>query len=309
MFLIYKMEFETDGFGSFGGLAYENIPINEADVLFIGIPYESATSGQKGASFAPSEFRLLSADLQTVSRAGIDLEQTVIADLGNIKIFPIEGHETRNSIENSYKYLFENSETSIITFGGDHSISYPILKALSSLGSVGIIWFDAHRDLLSELLGSRFSHGSPLGRAIELENIDPKNVLLVGTRYMHPEEQKIVESQHLNEIRMVDLENSNFDLTQFKEKIIEISSKVDFVYLSIDIDVLDPAFAPGTGTPVGGGMTTSQLLRLVSEIPCKLRAIDITEVSPIRDQSNITLKATMSLFTELLAKLKLQNKL
>ena len=172
------------------------------------------------------------------------------------------------------------------------------------MGSVGVIWFDAHRDLLNKLIGSNYSHGSPLRRAIELDNIDPKNVLLVGTRYMEPEEQHILDDTGIKELRMVDLEDNGFDLDIFIEMANEIVENVDYLYVSIDIDVLDPAFAPGTGTPVGGGMTTSQLMQFVKSIPGEIRGIDIMEVSPPLDNSGITVKATMGLITEILGRLK-----
>ena len=141
-------------------------------------------------------------------------------------------------------------------------------------------------------------------RAIELDNIDPKNVMLVGTRYMDPEEQHVVDDTGIKELRMVDLEDNGFDLDIFIEMANEIVEKVDYLYVSIDIDVLDPAFAPGTGTPVGGGMSTSQLMKFVKSIPGQIRGIDIMEVSPPLDNSGITVKATIGLITEILGRLK-----
>lgn len=303
------MEFHEDDFGSFGGLVYQNIDIGAADVVIVGIPYESALSGKKGTSLAPSEIRLISKDMQTMTRDGDDLNEMAIADVGNIPVFPVEGSDTRSSITNYYTHLLENTNSPILAIGGDHSSTYPILRSLTEKGSVAVIWFDAHRDLLGELIGSNYSHGSPLRRAIELDNINPKNVLLVGTRYMEPEEQDVVDISKIKELRMVDLENSNFNIEEFQELIREITHDVDYLYVSIDIDVLDPAFAPGTGTPVAGGMTTSQLMKLVKSIPGDIRCIDIMEVSPPLDNSGITVKATLGLITEILGRLKIQSEL
>jgi agmatinase len=297
------MEFKDDGFASYGGLAYENVPIDEVDVLIQGIPYDGATSGKKGTSLAPSALRLASADLQTMTRDGKNLENIVVRDMGNIPVFPLSEEKTRDSIEKYFSFLLDNSSAPVFSIGGDHSVVYPLLKSLSKNGKVAIIWFDAHRDLLPELMGSKFSHASPLLRAIELDTIDPKNVLLVGTRYMTADEQDIVDKHKIEEYRMVDMENDNFNIEKFRDKILRISSDVDFVYVSIDIDVLDPAFAPGTGTPVGGGLTTSQLMRYIRAIPVKVRAMDIVEVSPPYDNVGITIKATMGLLTEIIAKL------
>ncbi|OLS26135.1 MAG: Guanidinobutyrase [Candidatus Heimdallarchaeota archaeon LC_2] len=298
------MEFHEDAFGSFGGLVYENLDISEAEVIILGIPYESALSGKKGTSLAPSQLRLISQDMQVMTRDGKRIDKMVLADMGNIPVYPVEGKKTRTSINEHYKHILENTSAPILALGGDHSSTYPMLKALQERGSVGIIWFDAHRDLLNELIGSNYSHGCPLRRAIELDNVDPKNVLLVGTRYMDPEEQHVVDDTGIKELKMVDLETNNFDLNIFSELVNQISAVVDFLYVSIDIDVLDPAYAPGTGTQVGGGMTTSQLMQFVKHIPGKIRAIDIMEVSPPLDHSGITLKATMGLITEILGRLK-----
>jgi len=295
------MKLYDDGYGSFGGLVCNDISIEEADVLIIGIPYDGAASGRKGASFGPLYLRLISKDMQTMSRNGIDFNNLVIKDLGNVQVFPLHADETRKSIENAFTYFFSLTSKPILTLGGDHSSTFPILKALAKQGNSAIIWFDAHRDLSNELIGSQYSHGSPLRRAIELENINPENILLVGTRYMEQEEQMFLEEYGLRELRMVDLESSKFDLNLFISLVNEITTNVDSVYVSIDIDVLDPAAAPGTGTPVGGGMTTSQLMRYLGAIPVPVRAFDIMEVSPPMDISDITLKATMGLVTEILA--------
>ncbi|MCH8906773.1 MAG: arginase family protein [Candidatus Heimdallarchaeota archaeon] len=294
------MEFDDNAYGSFGGLVYEGVPIDEAHLIIVGAEYESATSGKKGASFAPSQLRLASKDMQTISRGGIDLNQVVITDVGNIPLYPIEGGKTRQSIEDGIGHLLNGSSAPILFIGGDHSCTFPSIKALAEKGTVGVIWFDAHRDLLPEALGSRFSHGSPLGRAVELHNVDHENILLVGTRYMESSEQEIIDTTSINELRMVDLEDSNFDMEQFQDKINEIADRVDFLYLSIDIDVLDPAYAPGTGTPVGGGLTTSQLMRYIAAIPKKLRIVDLMEVAPPLDHLGITIKACLGLITEII---------
>ncbi|MFV2015418.1 MAG: agmatinase [Candidatus Heimdallarchaeota archaeon] len=301
------MEFHDDGYGSFGGLVYQNIDIASADIVIVGIPYESAISGKKGTSFGPSQIRFVSKDMQTMTRSGDNLNKMAIADVGNIPIFPVEGSETRKSITSYYSYLLSKTNSPILALGGDHSSTYPILKALAEKGSVAIIWFDAHRDLLGELIGSNYSHGSSLRRAIELDNIDPNNVLLVGTRYMEPEEQEIVEISGIKELRMGDLENSNFNIEKFQDIVREITSDVDYLYVSIDIDVLDPAFAPGTGTPVAGGMTPSQLMNFIKNIPCDIRGIDIMEVSPPLDTSGITIKSVLALITEILGRLSVTN--
>jgi agmatinase len=293
-----------DRYGTYGGLAIKPENLKDADVIIQGIPFESGTSGKKGTSFAIEALRRLSSDLQIVSRRGISISDMKICDVGNVPVFPLDAQATIHSIENSIKFLVSESFAPIITIGGDHSIAYPEIKGLSSLGTVGIIWFDAHRDLFDEFVNSKFSHGTSLRRSIELDTVDPKNVLLIGTRYMTSEEQTFLEKFEINELSQPMLEDADNPRNLIKEKIKEISSRTDNLFISIDIDCLDPAFAPGTGTPVGGGMTTSELLNYIWDIPAPFRAIDIVEVSPPLDVSDITIKATLVILTEIIAKIK-----
>jgi len=178
----------------------------------------------------------------------------------------------------------------------------------TSKGTVGIIWFDAHRDLLDKMLSSRYSHGSSLRRSIELDPVNPKNILLVGTRFMDPSEQLVVDKYKINELSQPMLEDSENPRQLLKDKIKEVGSRVDYLFISIDIDCLDPAHAPGTGIPVGGGMTTNQLMNYIWDIPAPFRAIDIVEVSPPLDISGIIVKTMLALLTEIIAKIKLQKK-
>ncbi len=302
------MPYTDDGFASYGGIAYEETDISEVDVIVQGIPYE-ATSGKKGTSLAPAHLRLASVDLQLISRWGTNLEYIVLRDMGNIPVYPLDGEKTRVSITEHTSKLLDSSQAPIISIGGDHSITYPLIKALAKKGKVAIIWFDAHRDLLPELVGSKYSHGSSLLRAIELDNVNPQNVLLVGTRYMQSDEQKIIEKYSIRELKMIDLEQSNFSTKQFIDAVNGITNNVDLVYVSVDIDVLDPSAAPGTGTPVAGGLTNSQLLRYIHAIPTPIRMFDIMEVSPPLDCTGITIKSTMAIITEFLAKIYEQKQL
>jgi agmatinase len=299
------LKFEASNFGIFGGLHNRNLSLDETDVIIQGISYEGATSGKKGTSFAPTSLRSISKDIQTVSRRGVDFNELKIRDIGDVQLFPLDGEETRDSIEKSFLYLLQNSKSSIITIGGDHSITYPLIKALSQKGKVGIIWFDAHRDLLDECLNSKYSHCSPLKRSIELESVSASNVLMVGTRYMTAEEENFTKANNIKEIKMVDIEGMDNVIDLFSTAVIDVMKNVDYIHVSIDIDILDPAFAPGTGTPVGGGMTTSMLMNLVGALPLmeKIRTFDLVEIAPPLDPSGITIKAAMGVLTEILAKI------
>ena len=284
-----SFQHKKDHYGTYAGLAINPEHIKDADVIIQGIPFEGATSGKKGTSFAIDSLRQICGDLQLISRRGVSITDMKICDMGNVPVFPLDFEATRDSIENPIKYLLSKSSAPIITIGGDHSITYPEIKGLSSLGTVGIIWFDAHRDLLDKMLSSRYSHGSSLRRSIELDVVNPNNVLLIGTRFMEPTEQLYVDKYNINELSQPLLEDAENPRQLVIEKIEEISNQVDYLFISIDIDCLDPAHAPGTGTPVGGGMTTSQLMNYLWDLPSPFRAIDIVEVSPPLDSAGITI--------------------
>lgn len=291
----------VDGYGYFSGLV--TLDMEQSDIIFLGVPYDSATSGKKGSSFGPSALRAMSKDFQTVSRNGVDFNSMRIFDAGNVAINTVEGGDTRKRIERQYNDLLKHGKP-ILVMGGDHSITFPILKSLAKLGKVAVIWIDAHRDLLDKLSTSRFSHGSPLRRALESDIVQPENILLVGTRYFTSEEDTFVEDNRIREIRMVDMEMDAYFLSKFDKMVKKIATGADLLYLSIDIDVLDPSVAPGTGTPVAGGMSSNMLFQLINTLPILPRGVDIVELSPPLDNSGITVKTAMSLMTEILAKYK-----
>ena len=296
--------FKNDGYGSFGGLAKQSYKLEEADLVIVGIPYEGGTAGKKGTSNTPSNLRVMSTDFQTMSRRGIDLSDLKIKDVGNVPTYPLDEAKTRQSIKNSINFLLESTIAPVICIGGDHSIAFPEMQAYSKLGKIGVVWIDAHRDLLDELYGSKYSHGSPLRRAIEEEYILPENVLLIGTRYMTSSETHFLEENNISELKMVDIEETSDVRYEIKSRIEELAKRVDHIFLSIDIDGIDPAFAPGTGYPVAGGLTSSLILNIIHDVPVPIRGIDIVEVSPLLDPSGITQKLLMAIITELCAKIK-----
>jgi len=303
--MIIMVRYKEDDYGSFGGITISSDMIHQADLILQSIPYESGTSGKKGTSFAPSALRMISKDMQLISRTGINISKLKIIDVGNVKINPVNGEITRKNIFHSMKYLLEKSNAPIISIGGDHSITFPLIHALAeTANSVGIVWFDAHCDLLDEFLNSKYSHGSSLRRCIELKNIEPKNVLLIGTRYFTKEEEDFIQHYGIQELKQADLEKNTNPFTLISEKIQEIASQVESLYFSIDIDGLDPSHAPGTGTPVAGGMTSSKLMQLINNLDIKIRAFDLVEVSPPLDHSGITVKLMLALLTEIIAQIK-----
>ncbi|MHA1746355.1 MAG: arginase family protein [Promethearchaeota archaeon] len=299
------MEFQKSQYGSFGGLAKAGLSLKDADLLLVGIPYESATSGKKGTSQSPSILRLLSKDLQTMTRRNISLENMKILDVGDILTHSTNDLQNNQQITTSMTYLFTQSSAPVLAIGGDHSITFPELSALKNQGTLGIVWIDAHRDLLNKLDRSKYSHGCSLRRLIDSKNVLPENVLLIGTRFFTPSESDFVKKNNISEISMTVLEDAANPRSLIREAILKLASQVDLMSLSLDIDVVDPSAAPGTGTPVAGGMGSNLLLNIIGDFPIPLRSVDIVEVSPPLDTfARITTKLQMAIITELIGKFK-----
>jgi arginase family enzyme len=227
-----------------------------------------------------------------------------ILDVGNILTHSTNDIQNNQQIKASMKTIFENSSVPVLVIGGDHSITFPELSALKNHGKLGIIWIDAHRDLLDELDRSKFSHGCSLRRLIDSKIVLPENILLIGTRYFTKSESEFVINNNIAEIPMVALEDSSDPHSIIKDAILRLASQVDNMSLSLDIDVVDPSAAPGTGTPVAGGMSSNLLLNIISDFPVPLRSVDIVEVSPPLDtNARITTKLQMAIITEILGKI------
>lgn len=170
--------------------------------------------------------------------------------------------------------------------------------------NIGIIHFDAHCDLADEYDGHRWSHACTQRRALELPNVKPGNLTLVGIRsFMEDELEFLGKHPEIRVINAREIFKNGLERT-FKE-ISERYRNCRTIYLSIDIDVLDPAFAPGTGTPESGGLSTRELMELVREIVVHLpvKAMDIVEVSPPLDSSNITSWAALKVMYEIFGEL------
>ena len=298
------MEFQQSQYGSFGGLHKSSIPINQADLIIVGIPYDSAASGKKGTASAPSILRLLSKDLQTVTRRNLSLKDFIIRDVGDIYVHPTNDQQNFNQIKSSMQHIYSSSKSPVLVIGGDHSITFPEFSALCEDKKLGVIWIDAHRDLLDSLQQSKYSHGCSLRRLIE-NQVLPENVLLIGTRYFTDEESKFVENMNIREIPMSVIEDTNNCRKLIQDAILKLSKDVDILAISIDIDGLDPSTAPGTGTPVSGGLSANLLLNIIHDFPVPFRAIDIVEVSPPLDTpGRITTKLQMALITEICGKIQ-----
>jgi len=272
------------------------------DVGIVGIPYDGGTSYRPGARFAPTKVREASSLGRGFhwSRGYNVLEQKKVADIGDCPTVPIDQVQTYEKIENFFSNLLQYNKK-FISIGGDHSTTLPVLRALKKKyqAPLGFIHFDAHLDTYPAAWGCEYHHGSFVRHAIEEKLIDPKKTIQIGIRGPLTGKDDLdfvnkhgVQVITVDDIRIQGLEKFISQLPQFPQ---------GPTYLSFDIDCLDPAYAPGTGTPVVGGLTTYETQRMLRALKInQLVGADIVEVSPPYDTSEITALAAVDTLFELL---------
>lgn len=274
-------------------------PLREATHRFgyLGVPHDAATTlGNPGGRFGPQALReafagglgkrLQEGRLADLDRGEIvDLGAVEVADFGDVALSYHDTEQTVEEIERSVGYLLSQGYTPLIA-GGDHSISYPAIKALhdKSRGRIGIIQLDAHCDLMdfSQRQG-RYSGSSGMRRALELERVEGFNFVQVGLRGYTTVEQFAIGQ----ELGVQRISASRFGEMGVRAAAVQAlawaSDGAEKIYLTIDLDVLNPGEAPGTGWPEPGGLTGQQLLDFVRIVAPRCAAVDIAELNPLFD--------------------------
>lgn len=284
----------------------------DSNVCVLGIPFDGGTSFGKGAAKAPELIRELTGRYMSESNEtwnSITSNRNLVYDFGDVPIFE-SWEATFNVAERiAYEVMHFNKFTLII--GGDHSITIPMHKGFRKYqlyknpkAKIGIIHFDAHFDLCDNFDGNKWSHANTEKRALD-DIISTRDLLFLGVRVAEDEEIQFLNKNKgicVISAREIYLEGYMIAFNRIKEHF----RGYDALYLTLDIDVLDPAYAPGTGTPVMGGISSRELLELVrlvlKELP--IRALDIVEVSPPLDSNNITSWAAIGIIHEVLTQLK-----
>lgn len=188
----------------------------------------------------------------------------------------------------------------LLAFGGDHSISYPLISAHATVyGPPSILHLDAHGDLYDSLDGNRYSHACPFARL--MEGAKARLLFQAGLRALTDHQREQARKYGVRFLEMRD--TSPETLIKELEDILPEESRSEGIYLSLDLDVLDPAFAPGVSHHEPGGMTTRELLTVIQRLPVPLLGADIVELNPLRDPSGITGMAAAKLLKEILAKM------
>jgi len=279
--------------------------IQDVEIGIIGVPWDSGTTNRPGPRHGPRQLR----DASTMIRAehpvsGVrPYERLNCADLGDVSINPADIEDSMNRITTFYKKVLEKG-IKPLTAGGDHLTSLPVLRALADKGPLGMIHFDSHTDLFHSYFdGTMFTHGTPFRRAVEENLLDPKRVVQIGIRGTQYDSEDLDFANSVG-IRVIKIEEF-FDrgiqdvMAEAKEIVGEKET-----YVSYDIDFIDPAFAPGTGTPEVGGPNSYEALKVVRELSgVKIVGADMVEVSPPFDTSSNTAFLGVSIMFELLCQM------
>ena len=276
--------------------------VPRCDVAILGIPFDSGTSYRPGARFGPQAMRQASRHLRTNYHPAYDTEPFVcqqVADAGDVACNPYDIEEAISEIQVAATELL-GKVGGIVSLGGDHTIAVPLLRAVNHhLGPVALVHFDAHLDTWETYFGGPYTHGTPFRRAAEEGLFLDHASMHVGIRGPLYSRDDLNNDAELGfkVIHCDELETEG--AARVAERILERVGDHP-LYLSIDIDVLDPAYAPGTGTPEIAGMTSRELVNVLRGLAgVDLISADIVEVAPAYDHAEITSLAAATIAYEL----------
>jgi len=268
------------------------------DIVFIGAPFDSGASYRSGARFGPQAIRATDYLPHDGSRPhlalGVDpLAELRVADAGDVLMPPGDIEESLRRLEAAVLAVASAGAIPVV-LGGDHSITWPDATGVArhvGWGRVSLIHFDAHADTADTQFGSLYGHGTPMRRLIESGAVRGDRFLQIGLRGYWPEPPTLawMADQQMRSFEMTEIISRGLD--ECLSEAFEIAvSDCEGVFLSVDVDVVDPGMAPGTGTPEPGGLTTRQLLDAVRRIAMSvpLAGIDVVEVSPPYDHAEVT---------------------
>jgi len=284
------------------GLVPDLRSVTSADVAVVGVPFDTGVTYRPGARFGPSHIRDASRLLRPYgmeSQAYPFLSQQVV-DLGDIGCSPFSIPDALEAIEGGVREALDIAPR-LIVLGGDHTIALPVLRALHAVhGPISVVHFDAHLDTWDAYFGQAYHHGTPFRRASEEGLIDREGSVHVGVRGAIYGEEDLTNDRVLGFMAVRCIEVHLDGVASALER---IRARVQDrpVYVSVDIDVLDPAFAPGTGTPEAGGLASWQLLHLIRSFRgFNVVGMDVVEVAPAYDHASITAVAASHVAYEML---------
>lgn len=289
-------------------VGFDHARFNEVQIGLIGVPWDAGTTNRPGPRHGPRQIR----DASTMIRAehsvsGVrPFEAARCADLGDVAPNPADLMDTMERITAFYDEVMAAGIVPL-TVGGDHLSSLPVLRSVAKTQPVGMIHFDSHTDLFKDYFGgTQYTHGTPFRRAIEEGLLDPKRVVQIGIRGTQYDSEDRDFAKAVG-VRIIPIEEFyDRGIPDVMAEAREIAGDQP-TYLSYDIDFVDPAFAPGTGTPEVGGPNSFQALKVVRELTgVNIIGADLVEVSPPFDPSGATAFLGASIMFEMLCQMAIQ---
>jgi agmatinase len=269
---------------SYGGarLTQDPAELRGVDVAIVGAPMDDLVSDRPGTRFAPRAIRAASCPPGPHLEVGVDaFAELRIVDFGDAPVLPADAVRSHQAIEETVGQVLAAGAIPVV-LGGDHSIAEPDIRACAARhGPVGLLHFDTHTDTGTEVFGVELSHGTPMYRLVEAGQVAPERYVQIGLRGYWPGEPEFAwqKERGITSYFMHDVRDRGIRVV-----VDEATGRLGPgpVFLSVDVDVLDPAFAPGTGTPEPGGMTSVDLLWACREVASRVKLVgaDVVEVIP-----------------------------
>ena len=276
--------------------------LNSLDIALVGVPYDGAVEARSGARQGPRQIRDMSSMMRTIHHVTRinPYKLCRIADVGDVHFKQIFDVVASHADITSFYEKLHKSGIVPLSAGGDHSITLPIMRAIAADHPVGLVHIDAHTDCCDEEMNSKYSHGTPFRRAVEEGLLEPKRTIQIGIRGAQNSDE-CWEFGPKHGIRIVYIEE--FNKLGVEKVITEVRRVVGKgpTYVSFDIDSIDPSYAPGTGTPEIGGLTTIEAQGLIRGLRgLNLVGADVVEVSPPFDSSGNTALIGATIMYEIL---------
>ena len=276
--------------------------VDDYDVAVVGVPWDSGVTYRPGARFGPSAIRQASRLLRPYNPA-LDAQpfrDAQVVDAGDVAANPFDIPRAIDETREGLAALMTPAGRPVLSLGGDHTMALPALQAMHSVhGPLALVHFDAHLDTWNTYFDAPYTHGTPFRRASEQGLIVKGNSAHVGIRGSLYDRQDLLDDEELGFTIVHCRDIDRIGVDGIVERVVERVGDHP-VYVSIDIDVLDPAFAPATGTPEAGGMTSRELLGVLRAMrELRLVGADIVEVSPVYDHAEVTAVAAANIAYEL----------
>jgi guanidinopropionase len=283
--------------------------INALDIALAGVPFDGGVTARPGARFGPREIRNMSTMMRAIHHVTRfnPFDACRVADIGDVPFTDLYQLErAHDDIRRFFEPVFRAGKL-VLAAGGDHSITYPIFQALAPTNPIALVHIDAHTDTWDSFKGSKFTHGAPFRRAVEAGLLDPKRTIQIGIRGAQNSDEgwrySLDQGMRVVFIEEFDARGAAVIADEARRVVGDAP-----VYLSLDVDGLDPIFTPGTGTPEVGGLTTREAQALLRGLDgLNWVGGDVVEVSPPYDPSGNTALVAATLMYEMLCLFAKQN--